>query len=68
MNRRVNLRRVEELLQQVNDKMLYTVPMCKVIKIESEGLICSSVTGSETGNRQQQWEEEEIEEGGENEL
>ena len=69
MKRNTSIRIVEELLLHlINGKMPYVKPMSQVIKVEDEAFFCTSVKGAETGNQQQQWEEEEIGEGGEDEL
>jgi len=69
MKRNTSIRIIEGLLlQPINGKMLYVKPMCQVIEVEDEVFFCTSVKGSETGNQQQKWDEEEIGEGGEDEL
>lgn len=69
MKRNTSIRIIEGLLlQPINGKMLYVKPMYQVIEVEDEVFFCTSVKGSETGNQQQQWDEEEIGEGGEDEL
>ena len=66
MKRNTSIRIIEGLLlQPINGKMLYVKPMCQVIEVEDEVFFCTSVKGSETGNQR---DEEEIGEGGEDEL